>query len=104
MQAHWARALASRSFSRLSSTTSLTVLRGGVLQQCDTPEKLFREPVNLFVAGLRGLNPLDRKIIRLHYWDEFTLAQIAQHLEQPEGTIRSRHHRARQRLRDLLSA
>ncbi len=32
----------------------VAVLRGGVLQQCDTPEVLFREPVNLFVAAFIG--------------------------------------------------
>jgi multiple sugar transport system ATP-binding protein len=32
----------------------VAVLRGGVLQQCDTPETLFRKPVNLFVAAFIG--------------------------------------------------
>src|SRR3954466_6215939 len=32
----------------------VAVLRGGVLQQCDTPEELFRKPVNLFVAAFIG--------------------------------------------------
>jgi multiple sugar transport system ATP-binding protein len=32
----------------------VAVLRGGVLQQCDTPEVLFRKPVNLFVAAFIG--------------------------------------------------
>src|SRR3954451_12951044 len=32
----------------------VAVLRGGVLQQCDTPETLFRSPVNLFVAAFIG--------------------------------------------------
>jgi multiple sugar transport system ATP-binding protein len=32
----------------------VAVLRGGVLQQCDTPEALFARPVNLFVAAFIG--------------------------------------------------
>jgi multiple sugar transport system ATP-binding protein len=32
----------------------VAVLRGGVLQQCDTPEMLFRQPENLFVAAFIG--------------------------------------------------
>jgi multiple sugar transport system ATP-binding protein len=32
----------------------VAVLRGGILQQCDTPEELFRKPVNLFVAAFIG--------------------------------------------------
>jgi multiple sugar transport system ATP-binding protein len=32
----------------------VAVLREGVLQQCDTPTKLYHEPANLFVAGFIG--------------------------------------------------
>src|SRR4051812_19335951 len=32
----------------------VAVLRGGVLQQCDSPSKLYHEPTNLFVAGFIG--------------------------------------------------
>ena len=32
----------------------VAVMRGGVLQQCDVPQKLFREPANLFVAAFIG--------------------------------------------------
>jgi len=32
----------------------VAVLRGGVLQQCDTPEMLFEHPANLFVAAFIG--------------------------------------------------
>jgi multiple sugar transport system ATP-binding protein len=32
----------------------VAVMRGGVLQQCDTPERLFEHPANLFVAAFIG--------------------------------------------------
>jgi multiple sugar transport system ATP-binding protein len=32
----------------------VAVLRDGVLQQCDTPQTLYHEPINLFVAGFIG--------------------------------------------------
>jgi multiple sugar transport system ATP-binding protein len=32
----------------------VAVLRGGVLQQCDTPQALFERPANLFVAAFIG--------------------------------------------------
>jgi multiple sugar transport system ATP-binding protein len=32
----------------------VAVLKGGVLQQCDTPRTLYHEPINLFVAGFIG--------------------------------------------------
>lgn len=54
-------------------------------------------------AALPHLDPLDQEIIRLTYWDGFTLAQASRLLRMPEGTIRSRHHRARQQLRRILS-
>ena len=32
----------------------VAVMRDGVLQQCDTPRRLFRQPANIFVAGFIG--------------------------------------------------
>ena len=32
----------------------IVVMYGGIVQQCDTPKKLYSEPVNLFVAGFIG--------------------------------------------------
>jgi multiple sugar transport system ATP-binding protein len=32
----------------------VAVMRDGVLQQCDTPRRLFRRPANIFVAGFIG--------------------------------------------------
>ncbi len=34
--------------------TRIAVLKDGVLQQVDTPQKLYKEPANLFVAGFIG--------------------------------------------------
>lgn len=54
-------------------------------------------------ALIRRLSETDQEIIRLSYWDGFTLKQAAQILGMPEGTIRSRHHRARESLRRMLT-
>jgi len=40
----------------------------------------------------------------LHYLQGFTIAQIARILEVPVGTVKSRLHTARARLRKLLSS
>ena len=43
----------------------VAVLRDGVLQQCDTPQKLFHEPANLFVAAFMGspsMNVVEAKV------------------------------------------
>lgn len=59
------------------------------------------------VTGLREsldrLDPLDRELVRLVHWDGFTLAEAARLLGKRPGTVRSRYHRARQRLRDELA-
>lgn len=54
-------------------------------------------------AALRHLDERDQEIIRLTYWDGFTQKQAAELLGMPEGTVRSRHHRARATLRELLT-
>ena len=43
----------------------VAVMRDGVLQQCDTPQKLFKLPVNLFVAAFIGspaMNLVEAKV------------------------------------------
>jgi multiple sugar transport system ATP-binding protein len=37
----------------------VAVLRDGTVQQCDTPERLFDQPVNLFVAAFIGSPPMN---------------------------------------------
>jgi multiple sugar transport system ATP-binding protein len=37
----------------------VAVLRDGTIQQCDTPEKLFEAPANLFVAAFMGSPPMN---------------------------------------------
>jgi len=53
-------------------------------------------------AALRQLPDLDQEIIRLVHWDGFSQADTARLLGMPEGTVRSRHHRARDQLRGML--
>jgi len=53
-------------------------------------------------TAIAELDELDQEIIRLTYWDGFSQAEAAHLLALPEGTVRSRSHRARQRLRLAL--
>lgn len=39
--------------------TRIVVMKDGVIQQADTPLKLYRHPVNLFVAGFLGSPPMN---------------------------------------------
>lgn len=55
-------------------------------------------------AAIERLSPLDQEIVRLVHWDGFALAEVAALLGKRPGTVRSRYHRARQRLREDLSS
>jgi RNA polymerase sigma-70 factor (ECF subfamily) len=54
--------------------------------------------------ALAQLPEIDQEIIRLVHWDGFSQVEVARPLDMPEATVRSRHLRARQRLRALLAA
>ncbi|MBN2296552.1 MAG: sigma-70 family RNA polymerase sigma factor [Pirellulales bacterium] len=52
--------------------------------------------------ALSCLSGADRAILSLRYDEQFTTPEIADILLVPEGTVKSRLHHARNRLRDLL--
>jgi RNA polymerase sigma factor (sigma-70 family) len=54
-------------------------------------------------AVLAGLRPQDREILLLHAWAELSDAEIASALSLPVGTVKSRLHRTRERLRNQLA-
>ena len=51
--------------------------------------------------AIRRLPPGLRAIVSLHYVDDFTVAEIAEILRIPAGTVKSRLHHARNELRRL---
>jgi RNA polymerase sigma-70 factor, ECF subfamily len=50
-------------------------------------------------AALKLLDERDRTLLELRYSEDMTQAAIAQLLEIPEGTVKVRLHRARDKLR-----
>lgn len=52
--------------------------------------------------ALERLSPDQREVVVLFYQLGWSVEQIAEYLDQPEGTIKSHLHRARRRMRDLL--
>lgn len=54
--------------------------------------------------ALRTLDQIDRDIIGLLHWDGLSLVEVSRVLSIKEGTVRSRYHRARSRLRDEFNA
>jgi RNA polymerase sigma factor (sigma-70 family) len=53
-------------------------------------------------SALASLNPADRDVLLLFAWGDLSYAEIAEALNIPLGTVRSRLHRARGRVSDAL--
>lgn len=75
---------------------------------CDldpTPSRIIakREEQRLLLEGLRRI-PIDLQIaLELTYWEKFTSAEVADLLSIPEGTVKSRIRRAREKLDEALA-
>lgn len=54
--------------------------------------------------ALSGLNEQQREIILLFHQQSWAIMEIANHLQMPEGTVKSHLHRARKRMRRLIES
>lgn len=63
-----------------------------------------REQRRLLLGALRRLPLPIQMTLELFYWEELGIAEIAQVLDEPEGTIKSRLSRAREQLREAIVA
>jgi RNA polymerase sigma-70 factor (ECF subfamily) len=74
------------------------------IQKQDTPEEaIVREEKESDIwQALNQLDERHRIIVILRYFHELPIAEISQILAIPEGTIHSRLHSAREKLRDAL--
>lgn len=54
------------------------------------------------LGALDQLEPAERQVLELAFFDDFSHRQIAEHLGEPLGTVKSRVRRALLRLRSLL--
>lgn len=61
-----------------------------------------RQEQRLLLEGLRRIPLADQTILELGYWESMTISDIAVVLGVPDGTVKSRLHRARRRLRDVM--
>ena len=55
-------------------------------------------------TALIGLQPQQREIILLYHQFNWAIARIADHLNMPEGTVKSHLHRARKRMRRRIES
>ena len=67
-----------------------------LLEQEVTQERLLR--------AWERLGEEHRVVLAMHDIEDYTLPELAQIMEIPLGTLKSRLHRARARLRELLAA
>lgn len=63
---------------------------------------LGNERGRLLLRFVDRLPDAQRAVVRLHYWLDRDVSEIAALLDQPPGTVKSHLHRARERLRQLL--
>ena len=69
----------------------------------ETAEQLGVAEENRAVyAAVLALPPHYRTVIHLHYYEGFSVAEIAEQLGCAEGNVKARLHRARARLREAL--
>jgi RNA polymerase sigma-70 factor (ECF subfamily) len=54
------------------------------------------------LAVLAGLSPADRELVLLVAWADLTYEQVAEAMDLPIGTVRSRLHRVRAKVRGLM--
>lgn len=70
-----------------------------------TPSSLLarEEQTRLLLAALRRI-PLECQVLlELYYWEDFTAREVADVLQVPEGTVRTRLRRARQLLEQAIA-
>jgi RNA polymerase sigma factor (sigma-70 family) len=70
-----------------------------------TPSALLaaREQQRLLIAALRHIPLAHQIVLELHYWEQMSGADIAEILDEPIGTIKTRLRRARQLLEQAIS-
>ncbi|MEM6990346.1 MAG: RNA polymerase sigma factor [Myxococcota bacterium] len=57
---------------------------------------------NAIARALQGLSLAYQEVVELHYWSELSVAEIAEVVQVPVGTVKSRLIRARAALKALL--
>ncbi|MBQ8397029.1 MAG: sigma-70 family RNA polymerase sigma factor [Clostridia bacterium] len=61
-----------------------------------------REENREVYAAVLALPPKYRTVVHLHYYEGFSVAEIAAHLGCAEGTVKAQLHRARAKLKEAL--
>ena len=90
--------------TRMRKDDKLDFELSSIAQLVSTPAtKLARnQEHHRLVEALRSL-PVDQQtLLELHYWEDMDIAALADVFDAPHATIRTRLHRARKALRELI--
>ncbi len=79
------------------------ILGGPTFELIPAPDEFSRrDDQQAMMAGINQLPATFKEVILLHYYQGMNIAEIAQMLELPEGTISSRLSRGRKKLESIL--
>jgi len=99
------RAVANRAVSRRRRTANeaLTLVRlGSRLRDAEPAEPALTVESAAFFAEVRKLPARQAQVVALHYWEDYSVAEIADVLDVSPGTVKTNLHRARLRLAERL--
>jgi RNA polymerase sigma factor (sigma-70 family) len=90
--------------TRLRKGTQVDFALSSIAELVSTPgTKLARNQEHRhLLEALRRLPVEQQTLLELHYWEELEIAELAKIFDAPAATIRTRLHRARKALRDLV--
>lgn len=81
----------------------LVILGGPTFELIPAPDEFSRrDDQQAMMAAINQLPATFKEVILLHYYQGMNIAEIAQMLELPEGTISSRLSRGRKKLESIL--
>src|SRR4029079_18864653 len=74
--------------------------------QAPSPSQVFesKEEVRNVSDASNDTSPAFRQVLEMFYWDELSVDEIAQTLEVPAGTVKSRLSRGRSMLKERIVA
>ncbi|MCL2014730.1 MAG: RNA polymerase sigma factor [Defluviitaleaceae bacterium] len=93
-----------RKASRRANIAPEFPLEPNIIDTAQTPAQLLeqKELTANVIAVVNRLNEKLRIPLILHYYNDFSIEEIAAALEIPAGTVKSRLHKARKTLKNLL--
>jgi RNA polymerase sigma-70 factor (ECF subfamily) len=76
-----------------------------ITDESKLPDELFadKEDVETLTRAVDQLTLKHREVLTLHYTNGLTFEEISNVLEEPQNTVKSRHHRALLTLRKLMA-